>query len=668
MRSSVTAIVPCHNGGSTVGITVKTLLATGKVDDVLVVDDGSKDDTAAQARIGGAIVVRLANNQGKAGAMKAGISAATDAEIFLFVDADTGETAGEAVALLVPIFDDQADMTVAVFPSAGSQGGFGLVKKVAIWGIYRSAYARVRAPLSGQRAVKADMMRSLVAEHDLAARFGVEVGLTIDALNSGFRLAEVDVQMTHRHRGRGLGGFAHRANQGKDILRAIWYRAAPPWFRLMPLALATAILLLFCGVSAADQQRQDGSSLPHYDEVQVTLIPGGNWENIRVGEQSGPLASVVTGASDNPFATVTAGSRDEKAPPSPDVVVNSAFAVPTNPQVPTIVAAVTGSGDAALLRPIALIGGDITGTLTSPSTQRHGLVDITDIAPTVLAMEGKPIPSTMTGTPMRLTDGASSVTELQAVSDLVRFYDRVNPKVILVFVLFQLLVFIYALYASRSGKELPGANRIAAAVAGFPVVTYLTRWLLGNGVDTVRWLLLSALLLVGVSYLANYRASNALTSLQRVLLLTIGVMSADVLLGSHLQLSGTFGSAPSLGARYHGLGNPATEVLLLASVLWVGMHVQGAISRLDAIWTSAMLLLFVTVVVGAPGLGSDVGGLLVMVLTSSGLLAALIFRRFDWKWIGIAAGGSFLALSVATFFDYRKAADDRTHLGRLIRA
>ena len=402
MRPRVTAIVPCRDGGPTVGLTVQTLLATEQIDAVVVVDDGSKDDTAVSALNSGAKVVRLAQNRGKAAAMKAGIDAATDAEVFLFVDADTGETAGDAVALLPPIFDDQADMTVAVFPSAGTQGGFGLVKNFAIWGILRAARARVKAPLSGQRAVKADMMRALVAEHDLAARFGVEVGLTIDALNSGFRLAEVDVQMTHRHRGRGLAGFAHRANQGKDIWRALWYRAAPLWFRLTPLALVMAMLLLLCGISAADKQRPAGSPLPHYDEVEVTLVPSGDWENINVSERTGPLASVVTGASDNPFATVTAGSRDDNAPASPDVVVNSAFAVPANPKVPTIVAAVTVAGDIALLRPIALVGGENTGTLTSPSTQRDGLVDITDIAPTVLAMKGKPIPSTMTGTPMRL--------------------------------------------------------------------------------------------------------------------------------------------------------------------------------------------------------------------------------------------------------------------------
>ena len=248
---------------------------------------------------------------------------------------------------------------------------------------------------------------------------------------------------------------------------------------------------------------------------------------------------------------------------------------------------------------------------------------------------------------------------------MVRFYDRINPVVITVFVLIQLAAFVYALYAARNGKELPGANWFAAAVAGFPVVTYLTRWFLGNGVNATQWVLLCTLLLAGVSYLANYRAGNALTPLRRVLLLTIVLMSADVLLGSHLQLSGTFGSAPSLGARYNGLGNPATELLLLASVLWVGLHVQNAPSRLDAIWTSAMVLLFVTVVVGAPGLGSDVGGLLVMVLTSIGLVAALSLRRFEWKWIVLAAGGSVLALAAAAVFDYRKAADDRTHLGRL---
>jgi glycosyltransferase involved in cell wall biosynthesis len=215
----VVAIVPAHDRADTVGPTVAA--AGGlPVDEVVVVDDGSTDATAGTAEAAGARVVRLPANVGKGGAVTAGMAAAPDADVYLLLDADLGPSASAAGELLGPVLAGEADMVIAVPPGAGRSGGLGLVRALAGAGIARATGWRPRAPLSGQRAVRADLLRRL----DLAPRFGLETALTIDALRAGARIAEIDVDLRHRPTGRNLSGFVHRGRQGRDIALALWHR------------------------------------------------------------------------------------------------------------------------------------------------------------------------------------------------------------------------------------------------------------------------------------------------------------------------------------------------------------------------------------------------------------------------------------------------------------
>ena len=216
----VVALVPAYERADSVAATVAALRALASIDEVVVVDDGSRDATADVAFRARARVVQLRANVGKGGAVAAGIAASPDAHVYLLVDADIGATATAARSLLDPVLADEADMTIAVLPSAGRRGGFGLVRNLSRWGIRRACGFVAVAPLSGQRAVRADLLRSL----EPAARFGLEVGLTIDAVRLGARVLEVPVALDHRHTGRRLSGFAHRGRQGTDIARALWPR------------------------------------------------------------------------------------------------------------------------------------------------------------------------------------------------------------------------------------------------------------------------------------------------------------------------------------------------------------------------------------------------------------------------------------------------------------
>jgi glycosyltransferase involved in cell wall biosynthesis len=213
----VSAVVPAYREAERVADTVAALSRLAPVDEVIVVDDGSPDETAEVAREAGAIVVRLPRRKGKAGAVAAGLAKAAG-EVLLLVDADLGTAAHAAEALLDPVLDGRADVAVAVFPPGQGGGGFGLVKRHARAGIRALTGRELAEPLSGQRAFRREV---LAAVGDLGRGFELEVVFSVRALWAGYRLLEVPVPMRHRGTGRDLAGFLHRAGQYLAVRRAL---------------------------------------------------------------------------------------------------------------------------------------------------------------------------------------------------------------------------------------------------------------------------------------------------------------------------------------------------------------------------------------------------------------------------------------------------------------
>jgi glycosyltransferase involved in cell wall biosynthesis len=226
------AVIPAYREAQRVGATVRAALraleGAGLPAEVLVVDDGSPDDTAAVAAAAGARVMRLPRNRGKGAALAAGLAAARGS-LLVLLDADLGDSAEEAGRLLGPVLSGEAEMTVARLPAAGG-GGFGLVRRLAVWGLRRAGAPPLQAPLSGQRVLSRAAWERIGR---LDAGFGLEMGLNLDAARLGLRVVEVETAMTHRLTGRTPAGFLHRGRQLVDIARVLHRRGllrpgAPP--------------------------------------------------------------------------------------------------------------------------------------------------------------------------------------------------------------------------------------------------------------------------------------------------------------------------------------------------------------------------------------------------------------------------------------------------------
>ena len=219
MRAIV--LIPAHDEAERIAATVVAAAAIAGVDRVLVIDDGSSDDTSERAAGAGADVLRLTRNVGKGAALDAGLETVRDdADVVLLLDGDLGESASQGGRILAPVLHGEADMAIAGFPRPEGKAGFGLVKGLARFGI-RLLGGRgfeAGAPLSGQRALD---RRTIDVVTPFAFGYGVEVALTVRALRAGLRVVEVPTEMTHAATGRDVAGFAHRGRQFLHVARAL---------------------------------------------------------------------------------------------------------------------------------------------------------------------------------------------------------------------------------------------------------------------------------------------------------------------------------------------------------------------------------------------------------------------------------------------------------------
>jgi glycosyltransferase involved in cell wall biosynthesis len=210
----VAAIVPARNEERRVAATVRALLDSRRIDEVVVVDDASRDGTAERARDAGARVLRLTKHRGKGAALRAGL-AATRAPVVLLCDADLASSAADVVSLLDPVLAGEADIAVGAPPRREGPSGFGLVERLGRWTVQRTTGRVMQRPLSGQRVARRDALPG-----DLAAGYGAEIAMTIDALAAGRRVLEVPCAFEHARTGKTAAGFAHRGRQAVDVLRA----------------------------------------------------------------------------------------------------------------------------------------------------------------------------------------------------------------------------------------------------------------------------------------------------------------------------------------------------------------------------------------------------------------------------------------------------------------
>jgi len=220
---ALAVIVAARNEADRVGEAVAALRIAFPGAAIWVADDASTDGTAELAMTAGARVVSRGRPHGKGGNVTAAAEAALSDEppprVMLLCDADLGGSAAELGPLVEAVERGECDLAVAAFANRVG-GGFGIALRFARLAIRHLCGFDAKAPISGQRAMRTEV---LWATLPFARGYGMEVGMTVDAVRAGYRVGEYELDLSHRATGRTLGGFLHRGRQLRDFSRA--YRA-----------------------------------------------------------------------------------------------------------------------------------------------------------------------------------------------------------------------------------------------------------------------------------------------------------------------------------------------------------------------------------------------------------------------------------------------------------
>jgi glucosyl-3-phosphoglycerate synthase len=234
---SVSVCIPARDEGSTVGSVVRAVVqpflsshgGNGLVDEVIVIDDGSSDETAAHAGAAGARVVTGPGGTGGKGRAMAAALGASKGDIVVYLDADVANTTPCFVTgLLGPLLTSDDVALVKGFytrPLDGEPDGGGRVTELVARPVLELLFPElsvVRQPLAGETAGH----RWVFDKVGFADGYGVELGLLIDVAQSlgAERLAQVDLgERIHRNR-----PLHELRPQAVDVLRAALERTASP--------------------------------------------------------------------------------------------------------------------------------------------------------------------------------------------------------------------------------------------------------------------------------------------------------------------------------------------------------------------------------------------------------------------------------------------------------
>jgi hypothetical protein len=371
-----------------------------------------------------------------------------------------------------------------------------------------------------------------------------------------------------------------------------------------------------------------------------------------------------------------------------------------------VLASLADAGVTERLRLVAATGPSFgAGTLRSTSTRQVGLVQLSDLTPTILEQLRIARPSSLGGTPLQFTpSGGNSVQSagqrLGALLDLDESSHEVNGLVepfFYAFALLQLVLYLVAAVLWRRGwgaaprpvsgtgsapepaatprrRQLLVFTRRAAIVAAtIPVSTFLA--------NLLPWWRFPWPLLSVVASVAVFSAAISMLALRGpwrrplfgplavVTVSTIAVLAADMMTGSRLQLSSLMGLQPVVGGRFYGMGNVTFALFATATLMLciaVGSHFVAVRQPRMALVSVAAIGIVALIVDASPSWGSDFGGPPALLPALILLILAIMQIGLTWRRLLVVGVATALFVLVVGLLDWLRPPESRSHLGRFV--
>jgi glycosyltransferase involved in cell wall biosynthesis len=235
-KSDISIIIPAYNESAVIGTVIEKIRTLYPHFEVIVVNDGSNDNTAEMARKAGAIVYSHPYNIGNGAAIKSGIRIASG-EILVFMDGD-GQHNPEDIVRMLEFFSDY-DMVVGARAKDGQVSlfrrlGNNILNSLASY----VAKFRVQDLTSGFRAVKSDIAHKLL--YLLPNTYSYPTTMTLGVLRSGRSLKYIPIKVQKRKSGESSVNISRDGVRFFMIITKICALYSP--FRIfLPLSV-----LMFC--------------------------------------------------------------------------------------------------------------------------------------------------------------------------------------------------------------------------------------------------------------------------------------------------------------------------------------------------------------------------------------------------------------------------------------
>ncbi|WP_258233924.1 hypothetical protein [Brevibacterium oceani] len=322
-----------------------------------------------------------------------------------------------------------------------------------------------------------------------------------------------------------------------------------------------------------------------------------------------------------------------------------------------------------MLRP-----GQSAGLLTSSSTRQPGLVQVPDLAPTLVQLSGAEEMDNAAGAPMTAgSDGTDWKVRYQAVLDrqvAVKTQNDLSTWFFPVVATLMLGLLALAWFLRKNDRELihSGTYRLGVVFAAMPISTYL--------VNTVPWeratnpdiAMLGALvgwsLLLGVLALLGPWRRHKFGPVLFVSVVTVCVLAYDVMTGSQLQMSTLLGEPLLIASRFYGIGNSALALYCCALLLAVAGFASLVTKPLHRVLIVTLPVVVSCVILASPGLGTKFGSVPTLIVGVAYLVLAAASVRFSLKRLGLTVGIAGFVMLTVLFLDWLRPADQRTHFGR----
>jgi hypothetical protein len=319
--------------------------------------------------------------------------------------------------------------------------------------------------------------------------------------------------------------------------------------------------------------------------------------------------------------------------------------------------------------------------LTSDSTRRLGLIQLTDVTATILRGEFKEIdpagaeqPGPLDGNEIgfggdRHTDAAKVIEDRLDTNQ--RFE---HPRPVLVAVAMTLLaaqlIALGWFLKTRSRRARSTSEFTLLAQGGFFIAVFLST-------ATVWWRwpspglsLYFVVLAISAAFAAVARAVLKQWAALGILLAAYLILLVDGVLGTPLQFGSMFADGPVIGGRFYGFGNSTFATLAVAALVTAGWVAQRLLDRGQGRLKAALAVLVIgglaIIVDGKPGWGTDFGG--IIALTPAVLLMAWLTWRGSISFkalVGVGVTG-VVAVSAVAFLDYLRPPDQRSHFGTFV--